>query len=170
MSDANQLRPCPRIAVLAIGNLVRKDEGVGVHALRAIIDRLPKGVEAHDGGTLGLNLLPALREVDWLLVLDAVNVGREPGTFVVLQADEIPAISPRKLSVHEAGFLDVLAMLDLLGERPDRLVIHGVQPQTIAWGDDLSPPVAAALPRMIDASLALLRGWASERDATVSGG
>lgn len=162
MTNTNASHPKPRITVLAIGNLIRSDEDVGVHALRAMQDRLPPGVESLDGGVLGLNLLPTLRGIDWLLVLDAVNVGREPGTFVVLHADDIPAISPQKHSVHQAGFLDTLAALDLLGERPRRLVIHGVQPLTIDWGDELSASVANAMPEVVARSAALLHFWSEE--------
>ncbi len=67
-----------RRVVLGLGNLLNRDEGLGVHALRELERRFDAdpGVEIVDGGVLGLNLLPLVEACSHLLVLDAVDAGR----------------------------------------------------------------------------------------------
>ena len=73
--------------VLGLGNTLNRDEGMGVHALKPLADRLgdQPGVEILDGGTLGLNLLPIVEQCSHLLVLDAINAGKAPGTVIELE-------------------------------------------------------------------------------------
>ena len=73
-----------RKIVLGLGNTLNRDEGLGVYALKALEVRLADSapeVEFLDGGVLGLNLLPWVEEASHLLVLDAINARREPGTL-----------------------------------------------------------------------------------------
>ena len=72
----------PRVLVLGIGNLVMSDDGVGVKVVQQLQReyRFAKNVEIMDGGTLGLDLLPKLEGIDHLIVVDAVETGRKPGT------------------------------------------------------------------------------------------
>ena len=94
-----------KIVVLGIGNSLRGDEGVGIHALNRLLQtqRLAEHVQAIDGGVLGPELLPRLEGCSSLLVIDAINAEKEPGTIVRLEGDEAPAMWQQKLSVHQAG-------------------------------------------------------------------
>ena len=149
--------------VLGIGNRLWADEGFGP----AVVDRLteesllPDDVEALDGGTLGLYLLPNVQQARRLLVFDAVDFGRAPGEIVVLRNAEIPAFfGQRPLSLHQTGFTDVLAAAELTGEVPETITLIGVQPESIDdWGGSLTPVVSAAIPRAIALGLAELTAW-----------
>jgi hydrogenase maturation factor len=52
--------------VLGLGNLLRRDEGLGIRALEHLQARyaLPNSVQLVDGGTLGLDLLSYLEEAE----------------------------------------------------------------------------------------------------------
>ena len=80
------------VTLIGLGNLLMRDEGVGVQAVRAIEERyeMPPGVEIVDGGTSGLDLLPYIEGRDRVLFVDAVNFGKEPGYIEVLENREIP--------------------------------------------------------------------------------
>ncbi len=143
------------LLVLAVGNELSGDDGLGVHALRALhlpenLAALPPDVELVEGGTAGLALLPAISGARALVIIDAVDVGAEPGSVHVLSGSDLYANLVR-LSVHQVGTSDLLAAARLAGMLPERVVLVGVQPATIAAGLDLSPAVAAALPAVVEA-------------------
>lgn len=153
--------------VLGIGNTLNRDEGVGVHAVRAletqhrrssVIGR-PSSVEFLDGGTLGLNLLPVVEEASHLLILDAVDARQPAGTVIELTQDQIPLFSGIKLSQHQVTFQEVLGLAAVRGKLPVHLRFIGVQPADLEIGLDLSPTIAAALPEVIRRAHAVLAEW-----------
>lgn len=137
------------------------DDGVGVRVVQLLAERyrFPAGVTVLDGGTLGLDLLPRLEGVARLLVVDAVETGRAPGTLVRLAGDEVPVVLETKVSPHQMGLKDLLAVAMLLGFSPREMVLWGVQPERIGLGMELSPAVAAQLESLADNLLAELAGW-----------
>ncbi|MCK5591130.1 MAG: hydrogenase maturation protease, partial [Candidatus Pacebacteria bacterium] len=63
-----------KITVLGIGNLLLKDEGVGIHAIQALEkESLPKNVELVDGAVVGFDLLPIIESCDKLIIIDAIK-------------------------------------------------------------------------------------------------
>ncbi len=74
-----------RIVVLGVGNILLKDEGVGVRVAEELQRRymFPEHVSVIDGGTQGLWLMPTIQETDHLIVIDAVLGGGEPARFIV---------------------------------------------------------------------------------------
>jgi hydrogenase maturation protease len=151
----------PGILVLGLGNVLLRDEGVGVRALECLVERyaLPKEVQALDGGTMGLDLLPYVERASALLILDAVQTGQPPGSLVRLEGDEIPATLALKLSVHQVGFQELLAASLFRGTMPARIVLLGIEPALVEWGLDLSPSVAAALDELVECAMQELRDW-----------
>jgi hydrogenase maturation protease len=151
-----------RITVLGVGNLLRTDEGVGVHGVRALSDRhredMPE-VEFLDGGTLGLNLLPYVEESSSLLILDAVDCGYPPGTVIELEGDSIPRFAGIKLSEHQVTLQEVLGLAQIRGRLPERMMLIGIQPADLETGDSLSATVSATLPEMLAKAEATLRSW-----------
>ena len=135
------------ILVLGIGNLIMSDDGIGVRVVQLLAERyrFPAGVTVLDGGTLGLDLLPKLEGITRLLVVDAVDVGKPPGTLVRLSGDEVPVVLETKVSPHQMGLKDLLAVAMLQGFAPCEMVLWGVQPALIEPGLELSPVVAPQL-------------------------
>ncbi|RNC71884.1 MAG: HyaD/HybD family hydrogenase maturation endopeptidase [Desulfuromonadales bacterium] len=149
------------VLVLGIGNLIMTDDGVGVRVVQRLTEeyRFPEGVTVMDGGTLGLDLLHYLEGVERLLMVDAVETGGPPGTVVRLAGEEIPVALRTKLSPHQMGLQDLLAVAELQGNRPAEMVLWGVQPESIGLGMELSPAVAAQFDRLAAEVLAELAGW-----------
>lgn len=151
----------PKILLLGIGNLIMSDDGVGVRVIQRIQQEyiLPDHVEVIDGGTLGLDLLPMLEGVTRLIVVDAVETGREPGTCVRLCGDELPIALETKVSPHQMGLKDLLAVARLLGHLPPEMVLIGVQPGSIEMDTELTPAVEAQLDALIEDVLNELKRW-----------
>ena len=153
--------------VLGLGNPLMGDDGVGLVALETLrrnYDFAPD-VQLEDGGTLGLALLPLVEEADSLLVLDAVRLGGHPGTTVVLQGEQIPRGLSLKVSPHQAGFLEVLALAGLRGRLPARLTLIGMEIVRADYACSLSPEIRGALPAMIATAVATLQSWGCIADS-----
>lgn len=140
-----------RKIILGIGNLLNRDEGVGIHAVRALQaqNTLDAEWEILDGGTLGLNLLPLVEEASHLIVLDAIDARREPGTLIELPREQVPLFSAVKMSQHQLSFQEVLGLAQVRGCLPEHLVLLGIQPADLSIGVELSPIVARALPLLL---------------------
>jgi len=140
-----------KILVLGIGNLLLSDDGVGIHAIQQLEKQytLPAEVQVVDGGTCGLDLLQFLEGVDHLVIIDAAQLGKPPGTIVRMEGDHVPAYLALKTSPHEIGLPELLFTARLTDIYPPRVVIFGMQPQSIETTLGLTPPVAAKLDELV---------------------
>jgi hydrogenase maturation protease len=156
------LRPSG-IVTVGVGNIVRSDDGLGVHAIRRMQtdSRTPHDVVFIDGGTLGLELVSYVSGASHLLLLDAVDAGRSPGTLIRMDGEELRTLSG-SISAHQLGVADLLAMLCLASEDPPNVMLLGVQPASTEWGTSLSPEVEA-LDGLVDMAIADLRSWSQPR-------
>ncbi len=150
-----------RKVVLGLGNLLNRDEGLGVQALKRLDARLGEQpeVELLDGGVLGLNLLMVVEECSHLLILDAVNVGKPAGSVVELRKEEIPLYAGVKLSQHQVTFQEVLGLANMRGYLPEHLHLVGIQPEDLSIGLELSPVVERAIPEVIRRAERVLADW-----------
>jgi hydrogenase maturation protease len=145
-----------RSLILGVGNLLMSDDGVGVRVIERIdtARSLPEGVQTLDGGTCGLDLLRFLEGVENLIVVDAANLGGVPGEIQRLEGEAVPAFLAQKVSPHEINLPELLFSAKLIGIYPKRVVVLGIQPQSIAVGLEISPPVADKIDELADRALA----------------
>ena len=151
------------ILILGLGNTLMTDDAFGPRAVAALTERFrfPPAVAVVDGGTLGLDLLPRLEGIKRLLILDAVDLGAAAGNVFRLSGEEVPRAFAGKLSVHQMGVQDLLAVAELQGHLPAELVVWGVQPASVDVGLELTPAVAAALPEVLAGVARELADWGS---------
>ena len=152
--------------VLAIGNSLLTDEGVGIHALQALQDKYPEpeGVTYMDGGSLSFTLAGAVEDTDNLIVIDATQLKSKPGTVDCMVNEEMDSfLGSCKRSVHEVGLLDLLDISRLTGNLPERRALVAIQPDVIDWGDKPTESVAAAIPVLVDKIIHLMGQWECHR-------
>jgi len=149
------------LLILGLGNALMSDDAFGGRVIEALQQRytFPDGVTLLDGGTLGLDLLPHLEEVDRLLIVDALEMDAPPGSVFRLVGEEVPRAFASKLSVHQMGVQDLLAVCELRGHLPAELVVWGVQPGSIEMAMELTPAVAAALDEVVAGVVGELQRW-----------
>lgn len=149
-----------RVLVLGIGNILLGDEGIGVRVVEALSARyrFPEGVQVVDGGTAGMGLLDLIAGQSHVIIVDAVKGGAEPGTIVRLAGDAVPVGFRQRVSPHSLGLGDVLALLAILDQAPQQLVVIGIEPAGLDFGVGLSPIVASHLETLVNAVLAELAG------------
>jgi len=150
------------ILILGIGNILWADEGFGVRVVQALAQayEFPPSVSLLDGGTQGLALIPYVQAVDTLVIIDAVDFQLQPGTLVELRDAEVPAyLGAKKMSLHQISFQEVLALCQLLGNCPERLLLVGVQPEILEdYGGSLSAVVKRQMPAATACVLDYLAG------------
>lgn len=140
-----------RVAVVGIGNVLLKDEGIGVHVARALCETVETDrtdIDIIDGGTSPDALL-LVEEVRKLILVDAVKGGGAPGSIYRFHPDDIVSEEKYIISAHQIGLLDSLRMLECSGSKPDSIVIIGVEPKEIDWGLDLSTELNEKLPQIV---------------------
>ena len=149
------------LLVLGLGNAVMSDDAFGGRVIAALQKRyrFSDRVTVLDGGTLGLDLLPYFEGVDRLLIIDALEMGAAPGSIFRLVGEEVPRAFASKLSVHQMGVQDLLAVCELQGHLPGELVVWGVQPGSIEMAMEMTPAVMAALDTVVARVVAELQRW-----------
>ena len=149
--------------ILGIGNTLLSDEGIGIHVLNHLQQNttLNGNVEYMDGGTLSFTLADPIQQCDQLIVVDASELGQQPGFVQVFENADMDhfVTSGNKKSVHEVGLADVMSISLLSDSLPEKRALVGIQPQTIDWGDDPTPPVQQAIPEACKQIEALVERW-----------
>jgi hydrogenase maturation protease len=149
--------------VLGLGNILWADEGFGIRAAEALNAgwRLPASARVVDGGTQGIYLLPWVQTARRLLILDAVDYGLVPGALKLVVGDEVPTfMGVRKVSMHQAGFQEVLMSARLTDQFPEQIALIGVQPELLNdYGGSLRPVVRARIPDAVRLAVRVLRDW-----------
>jgi hydrogenase maturation protease len=150
-----------QVTLIGLGNLLLRDEGIGIHAIRALEAgyQTEPGLEIVDGGTSGLDLLPYIEGRDRVIFVDAVNFRQEPGYIGVLENQEFPTLFATKGFLHHLGLMDVLATAQLLDVAPREVCLIGIQPHTIETGLELSDLLHAKLPELLARIVARLQDW-----------
>jgi len=146
--------------ILGIGNILWADEGFGVRTVEMLHRHyeFPDSVKLMDGGTQGIYLAHHVQAADILVVFDAIDYGLPPGTLKLVEGDSVPKfLGAKKMSLHQTGFQEVLAIAEMLGGYPDHLLLVGVQPvQLEDYGGSLRAGMKACIRPAIDAALAWL--------------
>ncbi len=145
--------PLPRVVVVGVGNLLLKDEGIGIHAVKALqeID-LPTDVKLIDGGT-SPDLIAYTRAGDKLIIVDAARAGGEPGTIYRFEPQDLAEEKAALTSAHEMGVLENLKLMSMAGNEPGEIVIIGIEPKEIDFGTELSPELRQKMPEVVKAVL-----------------
>ncbi len=140
----------PRIAVLGLGNLLLKDDGIGVRLVQQLSGSVDTAVvHVIEGGTT-LDILPLIGDgVEKLIIVDAVKAGDMPGTIYRFSLDEVGLGFEPPVSLHEIGALDSLKMMALFDRLPKSVVIIGIEPKEMDLGLELSPEVEEKLPELV---------------------
>lgn len=150
-----------KITILGIGNTLYHDEGVGVHILPYLEERLADdtSIEIIEGSTDGIKLLGPVEDSSHLIVIDAINAGKKGGTIISLIGDEIPAYYGIKMSIHQLGFQEVLLAAKFRERFPDEIVMFGMQPTSLEFGIGLSDENAKMLPELIEMIISQVQQW-----------
>lgn len=147
-----------KITILGIGNLLLKDEGVGIHLIEALKkEQLPENVELIDGAATGFNLLPVIEGCDKLVVIDALKTEDTPGAIYKFDPQDVNFKRDRNFSLHDVDFFQVLEFARKYKKLP-QIVIIAVVPEEIDLGMELSDTVKKKMPKLTSLVMEEIRG------------
>ena len=137
-----------KITVLGIGNLLLKDEGVGIHVIESLKkEQLPDNVELVDGAVAGFDLLPVVEGCDKLIVIDAIKTNEPAGAIFRFDPQEIDIHRESGVSLHEVDFFQVLDVSKKRRKLP-KIVMIAIVPEQLGWGMELSACLAGKLDKL----------------------
>lgn len=139
------------IIVLGIGNLLMQDDGVGVHVINYLSEQgVSEGVELVDGGTHSYDLMEYFVADANIIVVDAMHAGGQPGTIYRAPLEDL-GLKPQDhmVSLHEVHFIEAVQMARMLGHQPE-ILVYGIEPQVVALSMEMTPDVAAAVPKVAE--------------------
>jgi hydrogenase maturation protease len=135
--------------VLGLGNILLRDEGVGVRVVETLQRaELPGAAECFDGGTAGLDLIDVIADRPLVIAVDAYDGDDRPGTVLRLTSEELAPPDAPLTSLHELGIGQVLTMARQMGVAPARVIVLAVRPGDVSPGLELSPEIAALVPEL----------------------
>ncbi|MCX5679431.1 MAG: hydrogenase maturation protease [Candidatus Omnitrophica bacterium] len=138
-----------KLAIVGIGNIIRGDDGLGPKLIEILKGRggLP-GASLFDCGTAPENyIFPILStSCDTLMLVDAADIGKQPGAVAVFDLDKISRVS---FSTHNPSprlFTDLLKT----GKEDMNIFVISVQPKSTGIGASLSEEVLRSLENIAD--------------------
>jgi len=146
----------PRVAIIALGNVLMADDAAGPHVIAGLQARhdFPAAVDVQDLGTPGLDLHPHLNDCDLLIVVDTVRADGPAGEVRQYRRDDILRRAPGpRVSPHDPGLKEALLALDFAGGGPSEVLLVGVIPESTKGEIGLTPAVRTALPAVETAVL-----------------
>lgn len=164
-----------RVLVACIGNIFLGDDGFGVEVAQQLRKRVyPPGVQVVDFGISGVELAYSLLDpYDELVLVDAVQRGKQPGTVYLIEPDlsSINAqtgVEARRvgLDTHSMDPLKVLAFAKTLGMQSVHTLIVGCEIANIGNTEDyeemqmgLSEPIQTAVGEAVKLVDSLVHDW-----------
>ncbi len=154
------------IVVLGVGNTLLTDDGIGVHVVRELAEAEARtgargtDVVFHDGGTIGLALLPLIENAAGVILVDAADFGGSVGEVRRFDGDDMDALLRVKRSTpHEIAVSDLILTAELIGTKPERRALVAIQAGDIGLGAEPQASVWAAVPAARDHVDAILDLW-----------
>jgi hydrogenase maturation protease len=170
-------RKPPEVLVLGLGNTRLTDDGIGVRVVRHLArdPQTPPSLRALDAGAFGFRLLSTLNKAQAILLVDVAEIGAPAGTTCLFEREELALHISRggQIAAYKSGLIELLNrtrinLTRLQGYKPKRLALLAVQPESLDWGDDLSAPVAAALPMVCEQVVCTVLAWQRAAEAVHS--
>ena len=159
------MRDCKKttILILGLGNILLKDEGIGVHIVEELKKKdLPEGVEVLDGGTSSLDVLLTMKGVAKLVVIDALKGQGKPGDIYRIRVeksniDDLRKIfqedEQSKISAHQINLVDALTAAEKVTDLPEEITVIGIEPKETGYGLELTPEIKRKVPEIINIAI-----------------
>ena len=141
------------VVVIGLGNPLLSDEGIGVHLIRKLSENQDKfpSVEFIDAGTGGMNVLHLIANRKKAVIIDCVKMGKKPGAIRRFEPTDVQTTKKMThFSLHEADILRIIELSRQLGECPNQIVIFGIEPESLEFGQNLSKTLSDKIDLYID--------------------
>lgn len=126
-----------KIAILGIGNDLRTDDGIGLYIVNSIKFDNPN-VMIENVGSVPEGFARPLAEfgAKRVIMIDAADMRKTPGHIELITKDRIGGIS---ISTHSMPLSFLMMYLEQ--ETGGETILLGIQPQSIQFGEGLTPEI-----------------------------
>jgi hydrogenase maturation protease len=127
--------------VLGLGNPLMADEGIGVYLLERLAEQAARydDVDFIDAGTGGMSVLHLIDGRAKAVFIDCAFMDEEPGTLRRFTPEDVRSTKVlAHQSLHDADLLHILTLAEQFGQRPDDVVIFGIQPEVVETRQEIS--------------------------------
>lgn len=149
--------------VLGIGNKLLTDDGIGIHVLQALNAEINTAddIELIDGGTLSFPLIELIENATQLIVIDAAQLQIDSGAMKIFKGTSMDQFlnAQRKFSVHEINLIEMIKILQIIGNLPKQRALIAIQPEKIEWGELPTPKLAAVIPSVCQQIKTIINDW-----------
>ena len=146
------------MVIIGIGNVLQKDDGVGVYAATYLNKNytFSQEIQIINGGVEGIHLLNVLEENDHVVVLDCIQLDDTPASIYAIPAKEISGYGLNNGGAHEIGILQCMDMMELQGKEIPEAIVIGIVPGEITFAFGLSKELTDAFEGYISVVLQYL--------------
>ncbi|MBU2473589.1 MAG: hydrogenase 3 maturation endopeptidase HyCI [Candidatus Omnitrophica bacterium] len=132
-----------KVIIAGVGNILRADDAFGPRLIEAIEKRV--NAVCFDLGTAPENYIGKIAKQgpDTVLIVDAVDLGKNPGSFQLLRGKDIINSGFTTHDLSPRMFIDFLK-----SQTKAEIYLLGVQPQTTAFGEEMSEKMTEALEKI----------------------
>ena len=150
--------------VIGLGNPILGDDGVGwkIASKVATVIGQDASVEIDTAALGGLSLMERMLGYDRVILVDSMETGYSPvgsvQTFPLASLSD--PMAGHSASAHDTSLVTALKTAESIGaDIPKRVDVVAVEAQNVYdFSEELSTPVAAAVPAAVQAVLDLLQG------------
>jgi hydrogenase maturation protease len=146
------IRSPDRLLVVGCGGSYAADDNVGLEIVHRLQARGDCGCEFLELASGGLDLLYSFEKAEIILFVDAVQSGAPAGTvhLLPLPSREVVPRAMGRVSSHGWGLVETLRLARSLGLRVPRLMLLGVELESVTPGAPRTPAVDAALESVVE--------------------
>jgi hydrogenase maturation protease len=137
--------------VIGVGNLLRCDDGVGIHVVNRLNEVAPY-IDTLDVALGSVEILEAMNGRDRVFIVDAIQAGGEPGTIyrVNLSGGEEP---PRVTHSHGVDLLTTLRLGESLfpDQMPKEMILLAVEAEDVTTlSESCTSKVQASVEKVVE--------------------
>ncbi len=139
-----------KVAVIGLGNTLRRDDGIGVIVLESLLrEYKEEGAVYLNFGSASFGLLNHIPEYDAVLLIDGINAGLAAGDVKIFELKDVVRVScDSALSSHELDLRNLFELMQALG-LTTAVYVAGIQIQDVSFGEGLTEPLATNLAAII---------------------
>ncbi len=146
---SREIRNAPRICILGVGNIQKGDDGAGSRVIKFLEKKIEKvklhNIKLIDCGETPENFTGEIRKFmpDLTIIIDACISGKKPGEIFIVNLENI---ANQDISTHR---LPLSMFVKFLEETvPTKVIVIGIEPKNLDFGDDISAEVSQAIEKM----------------------
>ena len=134
-----------RIAIIGLGNSLRRDDGIGVIILESLLNNCKhQAIDYFNFGIASFDLMHRLQDYDVALLIDGIAAGLLAGELKIFDLEEAAFSkedSPKTMvSSHELNLKDIFRLTRDLKIKT-KIFVAGIQVQDVSFGESLSEPL-----------------------------